>query len=124
MLHHRSAWLMGGYLLISVVVYLSLVPHPPEPLSFPNSDKLEHGLAYATLSLWFCQIYSVARSRVKVIVALVAMGFMLEILQGWSGYRYFEYADMLANSIGVLLGFLLLRTPLGRAFILIEKLWR
>ena len=124
MLRHRSAWLMGGYFLISVVVYLSLVPHPPEPLSFPNSDKLEHGLVYATLSLWFCQIYSAARSRVKVIVALVAMGVVLEILQGWSGYRYFEYADMLANSMGVLLGFLLARTSLGRAFILIEKLWR
>ena len=54
-------------------------------------------------------------------VALIAMGVVIEFLQGWSGYRYFEYADMLANSTGVVLGYLLARTALGRVFVLIEK---
>lgn len=118
MLKYRRAWLAAGMLLVGLVVYLSL---PPEPLSFPQSDKLEHGFAYASLSLWFCQLYLRGRQRIAVVVALVTLGVVIEILQGLSGYRYFEYADMLANSVGVLLGVLLARTPLGRVFVLIES---
>ena len=124
MLKYRSAWLVGGWLLVSLIVYLSLTPHPPSPLSFPNADKLEHGFAYAVLSWWFCQIYLSLRQRGIVIVAMIIMGVVIEFLQGWSGYRYFEYADMLANSTGVMLGYLLARTALGRVFISIEKVWR
>jgi VanZ family protein len=121
MLKYRNVWLVGGWLLVSLIVYLSLTPHPPEPLSFPYADKLEHGFAYALLSLWFCQIYQQLRQRVVVIVALIGLGVSMEIMQGWSGFRYFEYADMLANSLGALCGLLLARTPLGRVFLMIEK---
>jgi VanZ family protein len=124
MLKYRSAWLVGGGLLVALVVYLSLTPHPPVVMTFNESDKLEHCMAYAALSLWFCQIYVQTRQRVKVAVALIAMGITIEILQGLSGYRFFEYADMLANSVGVLAGFLLARTRLGRAFIWIENVGR
>lgn len=124
MLRYRSAWLAAGWLLVGLVIYLSLTPHPPEPLSFDQADKLEHALAYASLSLWFCQIYLALRQRVVVVAALVIMGVALEFLQGASGYRMFETADMLANSCGVLSGFLLARTRLGRVFVLIEAAWR
>lgn len=43
----------------------------------------------------------------------MALGVILEVLQGWSGYRYFEYADMLANTLGVFVGLLLATTQLG-----------
>ncbi len=124
MLKYRSAWLVGGWLWVSLVVYLSLVPYPPEPMFFPHSDKLGHGFAYTSLSLWFCQIYLSLRQRGAVIAALMAMGVVIEFLQGWGGYRYFEYADMLANSTGVLLGVLLAHTKLGCTFVWIEKVWR
>lgn len=124
MLKYRRAWLAGGWLMVGLVVYLSLTPHPPEPLSFPDADKLEHGFAYTFLSLWFCQIDAQTKARIKVVLWLVAMGVAIEILQGLSGYRYFEYADMLANGVGALSGFLLAHTLLGRAFVLIEKVWR
>ena len=120
MLKYRSVWLVGGWLLVSLIFYLSLTPHPPEPMSFPYADKLEHGFAYASLSLWFCQIYLSSRQRGVVISALIAMGVVIEFLQGWGGVRFFEYADILANSTGVLLGFLLVRTKLGRVFVWIE----
>ncbi|PJC04037.1 MAG: VanZ family protein, partial [Gallionellales bacterium CG_4_9_14_0_8_um_filter_55_61] len=54
---YRYFWLSAGWLLISLVLYLSLMPHPPEPLSFKNADKLEHAFSYAMLALWFCQLY-------------------------------------------------------------------
>ena len=42
------------------------------------------------------------------------MGAGLEFAQGMTGYRYFEYGDMLTNSIGVLFGGMLARSPMGR----------
>ncbi|MDH4287028.1 MAG: VanZ family protein [Gallionella sp.] len=121
MLKYRRFWLAGGWLLVGLVIYLSLTPHPPEPLKFSNVDKLEHGFAYGSLALWFCQIYLPARSRMIAIVALIGMGIGLEFVQGWSGYRHFDTWDMLANSIGVLFGLGLVLTPLGRSFVFAES---
>ena len=97
------------------------MPHPPEPLSFKNADKLEHAFSYAMLALWFCQLYGSVKSRAVVIVALVGLGVALEFVQGWTGYRMFDVLDMLANSVGVMLGWLLVLTPLGNLFVYIEK---
>jgi VanZ family protein len=124
MLRYRNVWLIGAWSLVGVVAYLSLMPNPPEPFQFHMVDKVEHGIAYAAMSWWFCQIYQSARSRIAVCAALVAYGVLIEILQGMTGYRYFEYADMLADSIGVVIGMLLACTVLGHVFVLIERIWR
>lgn len=124
MLSYRRAWLAGAWLLVCLVIYFSLTPHPPQPLIFSNADKLEHALSYALLSFWFCQVYLSLRSRLIVIAALIGLGIGLEFVQGWTGYRLFDIWDMAANSIGVLLGYLLVRTPVGRLFNLIETAWR
>lgn len=107
-----------------MVAYLSLMPNPPEPWVFRMVDKVEHGLAYAAMSWWFCQLYLSKRSRLVLCAALVAYGVLIEFLQRMTGYRYFEYADMVADATGVLLGWLLARTVLGRAFVWIERIWR
>ncbi len=52
---------------------------------------------------------------------LVALGVGLELLQGLMGVRFMEYFDMLANGLGVLLGYAARRTPLGRAFRRLEQ---
>jgi len=124
MLRYRKAWLAGGWGLVALVAYLSLTPHPPQPFSFHMVDKVEHGLAFATLSWWFCQIYATMRTRVAVCAVLLGYGVLIEVLQGMTGYRYFEYADMLADGTGVLLGGWLARTALGRAFVWIERIGR
>lgn len=100
-----------------LVVYLSLAPNPP---TFENSDKVEHAFAYAILSFWFCHLYVTGRSRAVVIASLVVMGVGLEYVQGWTGYRSFDVMDMLADSVGVLLGWLLL-TPSARMPAYIEN---
>ncbi len=121
---NRHLWLALSLCLVGLVVYLSLAPHPPTPLSFQNADKLEHGLAYASLAWCFCQIYLARHARVLVLVALISLGVALEFLQERTGYRTFDVLDMAANSVGVLLGYMLALTPLGRAFGLIEALMR
>ena len=117
----RRVWLATGWLWIAAVFYISLMPHPPEPVSFNGVDKLEHLLAYAGLMLWFCQVYPEYRMRMRLFVALSAMGVGIEFLQGMGGYRYFEYVDMLANTLGVVVGWGLAKTGLGKMLRAIEQ---
>jgi VanZ family protein len=105
--NYRRVWLAFGGLWVSVVLWLSLTPHPPQPLTFESSDKLEHCLAYAFLMSWFAVVLH-AGSRQVSVIGLIVMGVLVEILQGWSGYRYFEYADMVANSSGVFAAWLMM----------------
>ncbi len=98
----RIGWLALGGLWVAIILWLSLMPIPPQPFTFHFSDKVEHMLAYLWLMGWFAVVCR-ERARRLVAVLLVVMGMVVEILQGLSGYRYFEWADMAANTSGVLL---------------------
>ena len=54
---------------------------------------------------WFCVLYRPFRVRAFYATGFIAMGVALEFVQGWLGYRSFEVADMLADTLGVALGF-------------------
>lgn len=118
----RQAWLALGGVWVAAIIYLSLVPHPPQPISFEYSDKLEHMLAYGLLMLWFCQIFSRPAHRILMAILLILLGIGMEYVQGMIGYRYFEFADMLSNSAGVLLGWALASTALGKIGIKLETI--
>lgn len=112
-LKYRTLWLSIGYALIGLVIYLSLTPHIPTPGGIEINDKLSHVLAYAVLMGWFSQLYH--RSYYKQIAfLLIIMGISLEFFQSMTGYRYMEFLDVIANSCGVFMGWLLSITPLGR----------
>jgi len=110
----RKAWLALGGLWIAAVVYLSLIPNPPEMVRFPGVDKLQHVLAYGLLMLWFCQMYVIRTQRLLLTGLLIALGIAVEFMQETTGYRYFEFTDMLANAAGVMLGWVWARTGLGQ----------
>lgn len=116
--YHRT-WLALGGLWIVIVIILSLMPNPPDPLSFEQSDKLSHFLVYGCLMLWFCQLYTGTR-RWGLALAFVALGVGLEFLQGLTPDRTYEVLDMAANTGGVLLGWLLAATPLAQGLRAIE----
>ncbi|BBI98897.1 hypothetical protein FGKAn22_05900 [Ferrigenium kumadai] len=110
----RKPWLALGWLWVAALVYVSLTPNPPDAVRFLNADKLEHALAYCLLMLWFSQVYVRRTQRLFTAALMIAMGIAMEFLQGMTGFRSFQYADMVANSIGVLLGWAWARTSLGR----------
>lgn len=110
---------MGG-LWVATVFYLSLMPQPPQPVDLWNIDKLEHALAYGLLMLWFCQVYRQRLARIVLALLLAAMGIAIEYVQGATGYRTFDFADMLANVTGVMVGWAWARTGLGRVFAYLE----
>ncbi|MDQ2694005.1 MAG: VanZ family protein [Pseudomonadota bacterium] len=108
-LRYGRLWQGIGWLLVLTVMVLSLMPQPPQPPGL-TWDKAQHLLAYGVLMLWFRQAFAPRR---RWIGFLVLLGVGLECLQGLSGGRHFEYADMLANTLGVGCGLLLAATPLG-----------
>jgi VanZ family protein len=52
---------------------------------------------------------------------LIVMGVTMEFLQDMTGYRSFEYADMLANATGVGLGWVWAGTAVGGMGIALER---
>ena len=103
-------WLLISWALIATVLFLSLTPSPPEVLTFAFSDKLEHLFAYSVLMGWLGQLYASTRQQILLAVGFCLMGVALEFVQGWGGHRFFDVADMAANTLGVLLGWWLTRT--------------
>ena len=118
-LAYPRIWQGIGWLMIGMVVWLSLIPHPPTPPEFLAWDKAQHLVAYAGLMFWFRQSF---QPHWRWPAFLVGLGIGLEYLQGLSGVRVLEPLDMLANSIGVVLGLILCTTPLGR-LITLADLW-
>ena len=118
----RFLWLTIGYALVVLVVFLSLTSSPVDmEMGFPYEDKVFHALAYFTLMTWFSQIYHDKFQRNMIAVVFVFMGVTLEYLQGFDANRYFEFADMIANSIGVALGFSIALTSAKNTLLNIEK---
>ncbi len=99
----RTALLAGGWLWAAAIVFLSLTRSPPD-LRVDHGDKLGHLLAYGLLMFWFCFLYRDRYARFAYGIGWVAMGVALEFAQRATGTRSFDVADMVANSLGVLLG--------------------
>lgn len=99
----RRFWYGVGWFGIALLFYLSLMPQPPA-ISIEHGDKLGHALAYAVLMYWWAQLLATTRQRLWLAAGLIALGIAIEYVQGWTGWRTFDYFDMLADAIGVVCG--------------------
>jgi VanZ family protein len=119
-LAHRRIWIFLGAAIIATVWFLSLIPQPPH-LGFDGEDKVGHIVAYGVMMLWWSQILYQFRDRLLIAAAFVAMGVVIEFVQGWTGWRNFEIADMVADAVGVALGWGLACTPAGSILVRFES---
>ena len=117
--HARAAFLLA-YGVLAVVALLSLLPAPQ---LVAGSDKLIHFLVYLGLSAGFSALVCRHRSLYLVGAGLIVYGAGIEWLQGLTGYRYFEYQDIAANSAGVLVGLLIRLTPVPAWIRQLEQRW-
>lgn len=101
-------WLLLGYLYIAYIVYGSLTPNPID-MQIDDFDKVMHFSAYAILMTWFGMIIHKPLSRNLYAIAFIALGVGLEFAQQAGGVRFFEFSDMLANSVGVMAGYFVTR---------------
>jgi VanZ family protein len=102
----RRWWKAAGWFGVALTLALSLMP-PALDVSGDHSDKLVHLAGYALLTFWWAQL--VTRQRWKLALAVVLFGLAIEGLQGLTPDRLPDLFDALANSGGVLLGWLAAR---------------
>ena len=95
-------WKALGWLGIVVALVLSLTP--PLVNDGGHSDKIVHLSGYAVLMFWWAQI--VVHRRWRLALAVVLFGIAIELLQGLTPDRQPDVFDVLANTGGVLLGWL------------------
>ncbi|GMR18265.1 MAG: hypothetical protein BMS9Abin33_0671 [Gammaproteobacteria bacterium] len=118
-LKYRKLWLSVAWILITSIIVLSLIPSLPDS-GFNHGDKIGHITAYALATWWLVQLYPSSR-YLLITLALVSLGILLEVAQGFSPYRHFDVYDALANTTGVAAGWLVNKTVLGATVQKLEK---
>ncbi|MBP1987788.1 VanZ family protein [Halolamina salifodinae] len=111
----RAIRLVGVVAVVAVIFYFSLLDSVSAPSPSPWWDKQLHLLAYAGLSA--AAVYATAKWRGRsvrrglgILLAVFAYGLGIELVQGQLAGRYFGFADLLANTVGTLVGGLWLLT--------------
>jgi VanZ family protein len=119
-LRYKNIWLILGLAMIAFVVYETLTSSPIKP-GFKVSDKILHIVGYFGMMAWFIQIFQLRKQQAVLAAAFICMGVMLEFIQGWSGVRQYEIADMLANTTGVIIAWTLAITRFSNILFAVES---
>ncbi|QNM85352.1 VanZ family protein [Polaribacter pectinis] len=108
-----KALLKDNIFLIAIFItiligYLSLMKMPKYAPNVSGIDKWEHSFAYFTLTIcWLFTFYKKPTKKYIVIISCILYGIVIEVLQSTvTSYRTGDYLDILANTLGVLLGLL------------------
>ena len=96
---------------VATILWLALSPNPPNPAGLFDLDKVNHVGAFFVLSLMTDYSYLARSALVQKGAALLGFGLLIEGLQYWVGYRYFEFADLVADGGGIVL-YGLVRNPI------------
>ncbi len=105
----RRAWRWLLLLLMLAVCVLAFDPHPPPELD-TGWDKRNHLLAFATLALVAeFGYWHRPRRHWGVLLGLLAFGGAIELVQAQIPARSGDWADLLADALGIVLGLLLAR---------------
>jgi hypothetical protein len=119
----RRLWITVGWLGVAAVIYLSLMPRPPELLSgLEQGNRVGHVLAYASLMLWFSQLTDLPVPRLGYASGLFVLAVVLELAQLATPYRTYSYMDMAAGAVGVLFGWMLAPPRLPNLLSLVERM--
>jgi len=118
----RITWVV----LLSLVLWGCLrIPSDDSVKWFNGFDKLMHFGAYTLLYIgtWFA--FPGAFWRWGFVGGLLLFGLLIETVQGFSGYRSADLADMLANASGIGFGcFLLFMAERGQMLGRYQALYR
>ena len=88
------------------IAYLSLMKMPKVEVSIGNIDKGYHLFAYFTLTIcWLFSFYKKKNLKYFIVIGCIIYGIVIEVLQHTlTMYRTGDYKDVLANTLGIVLG--------------------
>lgn len=102
----RLTWLRVSFaLVLFCITYLSLKT-PTGNVHIQFNDKVGHFIAYAVLTFNAFLVFALSTKarRNALLIALVGYGLLMEYLQGFIPGREVSGFDLLANSLGVAIG--------------------
>ena len=95
-------WRAVFVLTVLAILVLALAPMPPSPRSVPNADKVQH--AFAFFVLWVMGARTGWWRTLALAGMLLALGALIELAQGLTGYRDASWPDLAADAVGIALG--------------------
>jgi VanZ family protein len=105
-LRYPTTWALLGWLLVLGVATGSLLPGPIVAEVMSYNDKVMHASSYFVLMVWFGGLYPRSK-HLRIAVALLGLGIALDLLQGLTATRSLDIFDILANTVGLVLGLVL-----------------
>lgn len=99
-----------SYTLLIVVLSLSPIPRAIPNFKFFEMDKLIHLTMYFILILlWGINLISFKFSLIKILFLTIFFGLLIETLQYLLPFgRNFDLGDIIANSVGAIIGIIIL----------------
>lgn len=91
-------WLSVLGITVASLLPTALLP----PQAFDIWDKAQHAAAFAWLAV--LGLLSYPTPTLRVCVGLLALGGAIELAQAATGWRYGEWADLVADGVGIFLG--------------------
>ncbi len=111
-LRYRWLWLVLGMLLLVAGVFAAMAPMPARSLLEVN-DKVVHATVFLCFMVWFSAFFR-PRLWPLLFLALVGYGILIELLQGLTVARMADPKDVVADAMGLVLGWLLAAAGLSR----------
>ena len=101
-IERRRAYSRWAFSLCLVVVLVAALM-PPQAIVPPMGwDKANHAMAFAVLAMLGCSAFPERKG--PVLLGLLAYGGLIELLQSLTGYRSAETLDVVADGVGLLVG--------------------
>jgi VanZ family protein len=98
---------------IAVLFYLSLSPSDSLP-QVSVADKVQHTVGFLVMTAVYGLMFP--RRRGAVTAGVAALGVAVEVLQALMPFgRHAEFADLVADAIGIIAGLILVRLLAGPA---------
>ena len=98
---------LRGIFFISLILIFCLSLVPASELKYFNAlsflgDKISHAVIFFYISLlgMFCNLK--IKNQILMVI-IFSFGLTIEIVHYFHPYRYFEWADLLANFLGIIL---------------------
>jgi VanZ family protein len=105
---YHPYWRVLLLMMIAVTCWFAFTPHPPG-LQFQDADKVQHFIAFSSLTLVACLSQAPGvRQAVVAALGMLMFGIFIELVQSQLPTRTADIRDVIADSMGIAGGLLFL----------------